>query len=219
MDEATRNPPLWDIPTRVFHWSLVICMGVSWWSADQGDFEIHEWSGYTLIVLVISRIAWGFVGSTHSRFSDFLAGPRKIMGYLRGEASTTPGHNPLGGWSVMVLLTLILLQAVTGLFNTDDIFFNGPLYYAVSSEVRDTMGQIHEVAFDFLLGFVGLHIAAVLYHQFWRKEKLLGPMFTGSAEGRHGRAAPAPLWRALLIVGLASLALWAVIQNAPPPPA
>ena len=107
---------LWDIPTRVFHWTLVIAIPLSWWSAEQQNFDLHKWLGYTLLVLVVSRILWGFVGSRHSRFADFLSGPRAVLAYIHGEDAASAGHNPLGGWSVVVMLLLILLQAVPGEF-------------------------------------------------------------------------------------------------------
>jgi cytochrome b len=215
---SRQSHPLWDVPTRLGHWLLAACLPLSWWSAETENYELHEWLGYTVIVLVASRIAWGFVGSAHSRFADFLVGPRRILAYLRGREAGGAGHNPLGGWSVVALLLLLLLQAVSGLFNSDDVFFNGPLYYGASVGLRDAMGQVHEVGFYLLLALVGLHILAVLYHQLWRRERLLQAMVRGSAAGRAGRAAPVSGWRALLIVLGVALSLWGLLQLAPSPP-
>jgi len=209
--------PLWDLPTRLCHWMIVVCIPLSWWSAEEQRYQLHEWSGCTLIVLVLARVIWGFIGSRHSRFSDFLVGPRKVLAYLRGQGSDSAGHNPLGGWSVVVLLALILVQAISGLFNTDDVLFSGPLYYAASSDFRDAMGVVHETAFNGLLALVGLHILAVLYHQFRGGEKLLQAMFKGRAPGREGRAAPAAWWLALLVVLCIALALWWGLEQAPQP--
>ncbi len=75
-----KDNPLWDIPTRLFHWLIVVCIPLSWWSAENENYELHEWLGYTVIVLVVSRVAWGFFGSRHSRFGDFLVGPRADTG-------------------------------------------------------------------------------------------------------------------------------------------
>ena len=218
MNASTASFLLWDLPTRIFHWAIVICLPLSWWSAENENYELHQWLGYTVIVLVVSRVLWGFAGSRHSRFADFMVGPRRVVAYLRGLEAAGAGHNPLGGWSVLVLLALLLLQAISGLFNSDDVLFSGPLYYAANSEWRDIMGLVHEVAFDALLAFVGLHILAVVYHQYWRKAPLLQAMMRGSAPGRSGREAPVPLWRALLIASLAAFALWGILQWAPPPP-
>ncbi len=215
---SARLHPVWDIPTRLFHWLIVACVGLSWWSAETENHGLHQWLGYTVIVLVASRIVWGFVGSVHSRFADFLAGPGKVLAYLRGRGGHGVGHNPLGGWSVIALLFLLLLQAVSGLFNSDDVFFTGPLYYGASVGLRDAMGVLHELAFNGLLALVGLHILAVLYHQFWRRERLLQAMLRGSAKGRGGRSAPVSAWRALAVLLLCALALWGLLQLAPPPP-
>lgn len=213
-----KDNPLWDIPTRLFHWLIVVCIPLSWWSAENEKYELHEWLGYTVIVLVVSRVAWGFFGSRHSRFGDFLVGPRSILAYLRGGGAASPGHNPLGGWSVVALLSLLLVQAISGLFNSDDVFFTGPFYYGASVALRDAMGLVHELAFDLLLALVALHILAVLYHQYVRKEPLVQAMVRGSAQGRGGEAAPVPAWRALLLLLLVALAFWGLLRLAPPPP-
>ena len=209
--------PLWDIPTRLFHWCLVICIPLAWWSAEEENYEMHEWTGYTILVLVVSRMAWGFLGSRHSRFSDFLAGPGRVAAYLRSGANGSAGHNPLGGWSVVVLLLLVLTQAVSGLFNTDDILYNGPFYYAVSDETVGLMGTLHDLAFDGLMVMVALHILAVLYHQLFKGEKLIPAMIRGRAEGRDGRAPAVPLWRFLLVLAIVAAALWFGLEQAPQP--
>lgn len=208
---------LWDLPTRIFHWSLVIAIPLAWWSAENEKYELHEWLGYTLIVLVVSRILWGFIGSAHSRFSDFLVGPRRVVAYMRKGEAASVGHNPLGGWSVLALLALILLQAVSGLFNSDDVLFSGPLYYWASGDFRDAMGTLHDLAFNALMVLVALHVLAVLFHQLVRREKLLQAMLKGWADGREGRAGPVPVWRVLLILGAVALLLWWGLGQAPQP--
>ena len=161
--------PLWDIPTRVFHWTLVAAVALAWWSAEQERYDIHEWTGYTVLVLVVSRIVWGVVGSVHSRFTDFVAGPGRVRAYLQGQGSPTPGHNPLGGWSVLALLTLLLLQAVSGLFNSDDVLFSGPLYYAAESGFRDMLIISDNNPIPYILGrpislvVIAMIVAAVYF--------------------------------------------------------
>jgi cytochrome b len=209
--------PLWDVPTRLFHWVIVCCVALSWWSAEMEYFDVHEWSGLTVLVLVVSRVIWGFIGSRHSRFSDFVVGPVAMRNYLRGYGAASAGHNPLGGWSVLLLLTLLMLQAGSGLFNSDDVLFSGPLHYWADTGFRDAMGVVHEVAFNALMALVSLHILAVLYHQLRLKEKLLQAMLRGSADGRAGREAPVPWWQALLIVMLVALALCWGLAQAPQP--
>jgi cytochrome b len=208
---------LWDAPTRLFHWLIVGCLPLAWWSGETDNYDIHQWTGYTVIVLVISRVAWGLVGSRHSRFSDFVVGPVKVLAYIRGQGAASVGHNPLGGWFVIALLLLLLTQGVSGLFNRDDIMFSGPLAHVGSTEFRDTMGWVHEIAFYILLALVCLHILAVLYHQLRIKEKLLQAMIRGSAPGREGAAAPVPWWWAVLLVLVVALGLWWGLEQAPQP--
>lgn len=210
--------PLWDWPTRLFHWSLVLLLPLAWWTAEEGQMERHQWVGYSVIVLVLFRICWGFVGSPHSRFRDFLRGPGIVLGYIRGRVAPGPGHNPLGGWSVMVLLTLLLVQAGSGLFNSDRILFNGPFRYAVSADTRDILGAVHAWGFDALLVMVVLHLLAVAWHQFRRREKLVQALVKGRAEGKEGEAAPAPWWLAPLLLAAVTGVCWWVLQQAPPSP-
>ena len=208
---------LWDMPTRAFHWLIVCCLPLAWLSAETENYDMHQWTGYTVLVLVLARIVWGFIGSRHSRFSDFLVGPAGVVAYIRGRGAASVGHNPLGGWSVLALLSLLLLQAVSGLFNSDDVLFSGPLYHAASTGLRDTMGEVHDIAFNLLLALVCLHVLAVLYHQLRKKEKLLQAMIRGRAPGREGIAAAVTWLRALVVLGLLALALWWGIQQAPQP--
>jgi cytochrome b len=209
--------PLWDLPVRVFHWSIACLVPLAWWTGENQNYDAHQWIGYAVIVLVLTRVLWGFFGSAHARFTDFLVGPGGVLAYLRGEEAGSPGHNPLGGWSVVVLLLTLLLQGVSGLFNSDDILFSGPLYYAADTGLRDAMGAIHEIGFNVLLGLIGLHLAAVCYHQFLRREPLIQAMFKGAAAGREGRAPAAPWWLALVVLGLVALALWWGLEQAPQP--
>ena len=206
--------PTWDLPTRLFHWSLVGCVFLSWLSHEFDWMQVHLWSGYAVLVLVVFRILWGFFGSIHSRFSDFVRSPAAIVRYWRGEPATTPGHNPAGAWSILVLLLLLLTQALTGLFNSDGLLFDGPLHHALGSGTTDFLGEVHDQVFWLIVGFVGLHVAAVSYYQFVRRENLVQPMFTGGEQGEHP---PVPLWRALLLVAVCCGALALAVVLAPEP--
>lgn len=214
--DASR-PVLWDLPVRFIHWALAACVPAAWWTADQGYMEQHSWIGYSVLVLVATRLAWGLAGSPQARFSDFLRGPRAALAYLRGAGCDTPGHNPLGGWSSLAMWLVMLSQAGSGLFNSDGILFDGPLYHAADSGVTDFLGSVHETAFNILLGLIALHIVAVAYYQFIARERLLGPMLRGYAQGRYGTAPPRPWWWAILIAGAFALLLWGVISMAPEP--
>ena len=209
--------PLWDITVRLIHWLLVLCLPLAWWTAEEGNYEWHSKVGYTVLILVVTRIIWGLVGSRHARFSDFLVGPMAILKYLKGEGARSKGHNPLGGWAVIFLLSLLLAQATSGLFNSDDVMFNGPFYYAASGEFRDFMGVVHENVFDALLALVFLHVVVVLFHQLKLREKLIQAMIRGLAEGREGLSAPVPFWAASIIAILLSVGLAVALEYAPQP--
>lgn len=212
---------LWDLPTRCFHWLLVLAVGLAWWTAEESHYQWHERIGVAVLALLLFRLAWGFWGSRASRFGSFLRGPGAVLDYLRRgmrEPPGTPaGHNPLGGWSVVALLLLLLLQVVSGLFNSDDILFDGPLHHLASGAWQDRFGVVHEVAFNLLLGLVALHLLAVCYHQWLRGEAVIQAMFRGRAGGREGLAPPVPLWRALLLLALAAGAVWLLLALVPAP--
>jgi cytochrome b len=166
--------------------------------------------GYAILALVLFRLVWGFIGTRPARFSDFLRGPKAAFTYA-GQlfgAQHRPhlGHNPLGGWSVMLMLLSLLTQAVSGLFADDEIMTSGPLEKHVSDEVSSVMTAIHDVSAIVLGALVAVHIAAVLYYLFVRKENLIGPMITGEKVW-HEAVAIEPRSRGLLIRALAVLAL------------
>jgi cytochrome b len=191
----------------------------SWWTAEEGHMEVHAWLGYTMLVAVATRLCWGFVGSRHARFADFLRGPRAVLATLGGrDVSRTPGHNPAGGWSALVLWALVLAQALTGTVNSDDVLFDGPFHYLFDSGTADALAALHEPLFNVLLAFVALHVLAIVYYERLRDKRLLRPMITGTAAGRYGEAPPKPLYRALLIAVVLAGVLWGLIALAPEPP-
>lgn len=204
--DGTGAVPVWDVPVRLFHWMLVLLIVFSWLAAEMDWMTWHMYSGYTILTLVLFRILWGFAGSTHARFSDFLHGPRALIDYVKTLPSRTAarfaGHNPLGGLSVVLILLCVLAQAGTGLFANDDIITEGPLFKHVSKELSDWLTTIHKYNFNVLLALIGLHIAAVLYYLLWKSENLIKPMFTGH---KHLPAGVAPA--AMRGVGLAAMLL------------
>ena len=203
--------PLWDLPTRSFHWLLVLAVFVSWLSHELEWIRVHTWSGYSVLVLVGFRLLWGFWGSGHSRFRSFLRGPATLVNYWRGNHIDQPGHNPAGGWAVLLLLILLLLQALTGLFNSDELFFDGPLFHLLDSQWTDRLGAWHERIFWALLAMIILHLAAIAWYQWVKGQDLVRPMLSG---GNTGTVAPVSLWRALLFLvvcsGLLALAIYLV---------
>lgn len=209
-----QNPPIWDLPTRLFHWLLVVAVLSSWLSHELEWIQVHQYSGYSVLVLVGFRLLWGMCGSVHSRFADFVHGPRAVWLYLRRGEWAGVGHNPAGGWSVIVLLLLLLVQSLSGLFNSDGLMFDGPLYHVVDSYWSDQLGALHEQLFWILVGVIGLHLLAVSYQQFVQRRNIIVAMLSGGAGGKR---APVPQWRALLVLALCVLALAVAINLAPEP--
>ncbi|HPE59607.1 MAG TPA: cytochrome b/b6 domain-containing protein [Thiolinea sp.] len=165
---------IWDLPVRVFHWTLVIGIGFMWFSAETGGLwmDWHMRAGIFLLALVLFRIVWGLMGSDTARFSRFVKSPVHALGHLKELGSRAPawhvGHNPLGAWMVVALLLTVLVQAVTGLFASDDIMVEGPLYGLVSSAFSGRMTGLHHQVFNLLLLLVVLHVAAVLFYRFYK---------------------------------------------------
>lgn len=180
-----REVLVWDWPVRLSHWAFVVLCGFSWWSAEEGGLTLqyHMWSGYALLTLVLFRLLWGCVGSDPARFSDFIHGPRRVLGSVRELLGPQPlaiaGHNPLGGWMVLLLLLALLLQAVSGLFANDDLLNEGPLYRHVGKDLSDWFTGIHHLNFTVLLVLVALHVLAIAWHRLRKGEHLVASMLHG----------------------------------------
>jgi len=171
---------VWDSPTRLFHWSVVALVFVSWLSADRGYMTVHLWSGLALLSLLLFRLAWGFFGSTTARFSNFLHTPPRILNYLRGKDKLFyAGHNPAGGLMVLMLIGVLLAQAVTGLFSTDSLRFSGPLALLVSEDLSLRLTSLHGAVFNLILALVWLHVVAVGFYLLVKGDNLIRPMITG----------------------------------------
>jgi cytochrome b len=223
MKEPLRAVYVWDLPVRAFHWSLVALVILSWASRELGYMEVHRWSGYAILTLVVFRIAWGFAGSRHARFTDFARSPKAMRAYMAeiaaGRKPLFLGHNPAGGWSVMALLACLVVQAVTGLFVTDDVLFDGPFLRAVSEATSHRLKQLHGINFNILLLLVGLHLAAILYYRLAKSENLVTPMLTGRKwvplDSPAEEPRPVPLWRAALLLAAAAGLVFGVLSLAP----
>lgn len=222
-----RGIPVWDLPTRLFHWLLVLVLAGSWITHELGLewTRAHMWFGYTGLTLVLFRIIWGFVGPAHARFSNFLAGAVRTREYARawreGSPPKYPGHNPLGGWAIVAMLVSIVVQAVTGMFNTDDIMYSGPWHWTASKDVAEAAHEIHEINFNILVGLIALHVAAIAsYWLRWRRN-LVTPMFTGrKAVGDVDPSAGITgnrLMIAAVALGVAAATVWLVVAMAPSP--
>lgn len=204
---------VWDVPTRVFHWLLVILIAAAWWTGEERDLDWHSRIGFTLLILIVFRLVWGFIGSSTARFSSFVKGPQAILAYLRGSSPHPVGHNPLGALSVLALLGLIAAVVGLGLIATDEDGIDpGPLAYLVSAEISEGATDLHETAFDLLLVLIAIHIAAIFYYWLVKHDNLVGPMLTGRRELRDAREPmrTVPAWRFLLAVILALAIAWGI---------
>jgi cytochrome b len=211
---------VWDLPTRLFHWTLVVLVGLSWWSAENDQQDLHLYLGYGVLSLLLFRIGWGVGGSSTARFSSFVRGPGAVVRYVRNRFHwPLAGHAPLGALSVLALLAMLFVMVGTGLFAADeDGLFSGPLAYLVSVGVSDTLTELHEELFDVLLVLIGLHVAAILLYRLALGRNLLGPMITGKAALERGvePMRPGKWWVALVcVVAAIAITRW-IIGGAPP---
>ena len=184
---AAKTIRVWDLPVRLFHWTLVVLMVVSYFTGKAGHdwMKFHFWSGYGILTLLIFRIVWGFVGSTTARFSNFVKGPSAGIHHLREmflpDGPREAGHNPLGGAMVIVLIFAVLAQASTGLFSadTDTGTVNGPLAPLIADKAVDKFTAFHTYWVNVLIVLAGLHVLAVLVYFAWKRQNLVGAMLTG----------------------------------------
>jgi len=185
MNQPLRAVKIWDLPVRLFHWTLVALLAFMFWSGKTGGnaMEYHMYAGYWVLALVLFRVMWGFAGSNHARFSDFLAGPGRAVAFAKQLVSKSPapvaGHNPLGGWMVLALLVSLLVQTGTGLFANDDIAFQCPLADLVGKERSNRLTHLHALLQYGLIAVIALHAAAIVFYVRVKRETLLRPMLTG----------------------------------------
>jgi cytochrome b len=215
---------VWDLPLRLFHWLLVASLFAQWLTAEVLDnaTQWHAYIGYFTLGLIVFRLIWGVVGTRYSKFTSFMGSPKAILNYSKslfsGKYQAHVGHNPLGGLLLPVVLILVGLQAVSGLFVTDDIIFNGPYYASVEEQIQEIMQTIHHSVFDWLLYLIGLHLLAILFYKLKLKQSLVKPMIDGKkhVEKQQG-VAHSHLLRALILVAIVSaFIIWLVVFNVPP---
>jgi len=176
---------LWDTPTRLFHWSLVLLFGVMWWSGETGGdaLRLHLLAGYGIAGLLLFRLLWGVLGSDTARFARFVRGPGAMLAYLRGSLPEhrIPGHNPLGALMVLALLGLLGFQVGSGLFATDvdSFLWDGPLAKLINSDLSEAITGWHKISFKLLLAAVGLHLSAIVFYRLIKRRNLVVAMLSG----------------------------------------
>lgn len=220
-----RRVRVWDLPIRIFHWTLVLLVVFSFVSGMLGGGLIkwHGWSGLAITGLLVFRILWGLFGSTYARFASFVPTPGRLLAYLGGTWRGL-GHNPLGALSVFALLGILIFQASSGLVANDDIAFEGPLYALVSKSTSDWLSSLHRQAFWPIVVLVVLHIGAVLFYVLVKKDNLIKPMLSGMKEVDDPQAQSAKGGGALAFVVAVAFAIavtWVAaggLLSPPPPP-
>jgi cytochrome b len=226
----TRNQGLqlpmrvWDAPTRLFHLLVIVLIAVSYISIKLADLHnphadpfwihVHLASGFSMLALLLFRIAWGFIGSDTSRFRSFLVSPIAGLRHLRQfsarEPDTQVGHNAAGGWMVLIMLLLLALQVGTGLCANDNRSTEGPLAKYVGKSASDVLSRLHGWNFGSLAVAIALHIVAIVAYAVIKKQDLVRPMITGKKRLPAATRAPrmaSPL-AALAILAIAGAAVW-----------
>lgn len=176
MNGRVERVRVWDLPLRLFHWSLVIAIAIAFLSSEE-DSALNHWhvlSGWIAAVLIVFRLVWGFIGGEHSRFADFIRPsriPQHIAGLLRGKREASLGHNPLGALSVVILLALTAVTVWTGAFG------------------GEAAEELHEIIAWVLLAMVALHVVAVVAMSILERENLVRAMVTGDKPTARHRGA------------------------------
>ena len=217
---------VWDLPTRLFHWTLVALVGLAWPTGETEGFwfTVHEFAGYGVLALLVFRVLWGVWGSRHSLFADFVRPLRVVRDYSLKLLTLRPphviGHNPLGGWMIVLLLVVLSLLVATGLFASHEhdgaVAMAGPLAHHLSTGTPEAIAEAHEALFDVLLVLVAIHVTGVLVDILLTRENLIRSMVTGvkslfpqEAAGETGQ--PAPAWRAVVAILVSVAVAWLVV--------
>jgi cytochrome b len=184
METAPRIVLVWDIPIRVFHWLIVALVAAAYATWRLNWMVLHGWVGYAVLTLLLFRLLWGFLGSETARFSRFLTSPRIVVQHLkhalRREPDRQVGHNPAGGWMVLLLLALLLVETLTGLYVANDIADEGPLTEVVPAWAANAIAASHAILWDALMAAIVLHVLAIAGFAAIKGQNLLRPMIRGT---------------------------------------
>lgn len=181
---------VWDLPTRIFHWTLALCIVGLVITGNIGGLTMdwHQKLGCTVLSLLLFRLVWGFVGGRWSRFASFVQSPSTVLDYLkgRGRPEHLVGHNPLGAGSVLAMLLFLLLQVLTGSFSDDTISFSGPMSKFVSDDSVRWITHYHKhFGKTIVFALILLHLGAIGFYAVRKKQNLVVPMINGDKELEH----------------------------------
>ena len=212
-DEPARPLLVWDLPVRLFHWLSAALIPAAYVTWRLNWMDWHAWVGDALLALVLFRLLWGFFGGDTARFSRFLASPRRAAQHLAHVFHRDPdlqaGHNPAGGWMVILLLALLLGQVLTGIFVDNEVANQGPLSEETPARIANLMTALHDrLLWYALLGAAALHVLAILVYGVAKRHNLLLPMITGRKLLPYTVPAPhlVPTTRALGLLACAAAA-------------
>lgn len=211
---------IWDLPTRLFHWLLVVLIIASYLTIKLNMIPLHMLCGETILVLLLWRLVWGLIGSETARFSQFIRSPmaaiRHLLHFARREPDTQIGHNEAGGWMVLGLLALLLAQIGTGLLGrNDEDFVEGPLSKLIAGPLSEKLMGFHFVIFDAIEIVVLLHVIAIIAYAVVKRHDLVRPMITGKKRLPAATAAPrmASTALAVALLAIAGGAVWIVVTK------
>lgn len=221
--ESAARVRVWDLPVRLFHWSIVMLLiGLVVTGKLGGDWLLwHMRFGQAMLALVLFRVIWGFVGSHNARFKSFLHGPvvvmRHLRSFLRRPRDPHVTHTPLGGWMVIALLIALLAQATMGLFTNDDAQWGGPLSERVTKATSDAISWYHRRFAWVIVALSSLHIAAVLSYLALHKQNLTAAMLTGAkllpAGVGDDKDAAASTGKAIVLLALCGVGVWYLLHR------
>ncbi|MDP5189906.1 cytochrome b/b6 domain-containing protein [Rheinheimera baltica] len=173
---------VWDIAVRFFHWSQLVLVALLWYTGEEGMMALHQLCAFSLLALVISRLVWGFFGSSTARFSHFSASPAKALRYLR-KPFAVAGHNPASFYMIVLLLLLLLVQLLSGLATFDNSYLSdGPLVSVLPASWVEVASDVHSININILLAAIAIHVVAAVWHSL-RVHNVILTMITGKDSG------------------------------------
>ncbi len=202
--EASRTVLVWDLPTRLFHLLTVVLVLAAYVTERLNWMDWHVRAGTALLALLLFRLIWGVLGSDTARFAGFLTAPRAAVRHLahvfHREPDTQIGHNPAGGWMVLLLLALLLSEVLTGIISNNDVADEGPLTGLMPPWLANGIDDLHALLWDALLAAIALHLAAIALYAVAKGHHLLRPMLTGRKQ-LPARATPPRIASPVLALG------------------
>ncbi|MBS0396049.1 MAG: cytochrome b/b6 domain-containing protein [Proteobacteria bacterium] len=203
---------VWDLPVRVFHWSLAALVAAAYLSSDSERWRaLHAGLGYVVLGLLAFRLLWGLAGTRPARLTALLHGPRAVWadlkGLLRGAPAASAGHTPAGSWMILALLGLGVAAGVSG-------------WLAYRDGAPEGLGELHEALAEGWVVLALVHVAGAVVASLRHRENLIGAMVTGWRRGRPEEAirSTRPLVGAVLAAAVVGGVGWALTQGAAAPP-